>query len=273
MNIKIKIGLLSIVVLFAATATITMIQSQSSRNTNSQKQQKSYGGDVPVVDYSASSSPNLRQDAAQSKRSKRGNMKLGKETGVFDSERFKITEERDSSYGGFPTHAPAEPAIPAGASDVVIAGEVLEGKAFLSEDKTSVFSEFTIKVNRILKNSTSETINAGDSISISRGGGAVRFPSGKVIRNLFDGKPMPEIGGEYVMFLKYDAEAKDYPMITGYQFKDDRVIPLDGIQIDGQVVEQLASHQGYKGMNKTDFLNLVQYAINNSRNLFGKEEK
>src|SRR4028119_1036590 len=124
MNTKVKIGLLSIVVLLAATATMTMIRSQSPRDVNSQKQQKTYGGDVPIVDYSAALSADLRQNETRLKRSKRGNLKLGKQTGVFDPSRFMITEERESSFGGFPTHAPEEPAIPASKSDVVVTGEI-----------------------------------------------------------------------------------------------------------------------------------------------------
>jgi hypothetical protein len=90
---------------------------------------------------------------------------------------------------------------------------------------------------------------------------------------LFDGKPMPHVGREYVIFLKYDVEAKDYPIITGYELKDGKVIPLDGIQRDGRIVDELASHQSYKGMDALDFVNLIEYAINNSQNLFGKEGK
>src|SRR4028118_184661 len=184
MNTKIKISLLLIVIAIAATATITMIHSQSSRESATQKQQKIFG-DVPVVDYNAALSSDLQQDTGRLKRSKRGNMKLGKETGVFNPERFKITEKTESAYGGFPTHAPEEPAIPAAKSDVVITGEVTKAGASLTEDKTSIYSEFGVKVNRVLKNSTFQAINTGDSITVSRGGGGVSFPSGKVMYRFF----------------------------------------------------------------------------------------
>lgn len=248
-----------------------MIHSQNSRNANSQKQQKTLS-DVPVVNYESALSTDFRQDEMRLKRSRRGNIKLGKQTGVFDPERFKITEKTESAFGGFPTHAPAEPAIPAAKSDVVIIGEVTKAEAFLTEDKTSIYSEFAVKIGGVLKNSTFQAINTGDLITISRGGGGVRFPSRKVMYRLFDGKPMPRVKGEYVFFLRYDNEAKDYPIITGYELIDGKVVPLDGIQRDGQIVDELASHQSYTGMDKTDFLNLVQTASNNSQDLFKKEE-
>lgn len=83
---------------------------------------------------------------------------------------------------------------------------------------------------------------------------------------------MPFVGSEYVMFLRYEDEGKDYAVITGYELKNDKVVPLDGLLRNGWIAEQLASHQSYNGMNKTDFLDLVQYAINNSQDLFKKEE-
>lgn len=269
MSTRLKLGLSFLILVVIASTAVRIIHSQ--QETASVK--KSINDEVvPITDFNKPLPADPKEKDKRQKRNKRRNLKLGPETGVFDPKRYMLTEERYSGYGGFSTHAPPEPAIPAAKSDVVITGEITKAEAFLSEDKVSIYSEFTVKVNSILKNSTSEEINIGDSIVISRGGGGVRFPSGKIIKKLFEGKPMPRIGSKYVLFLKYEAEGGDYPLITTYELKNGTLQPLDGLDRDGKVIYELTSHQSYKGMPEIDFLNLVQLAISTSQDLFEKKE-
>jgi hypothetical protein len=268
MNTKIKISLLLIVIAIAATATITMIHSQSSRDSKPQKKQDINIGEMPIADYTSSVSSDLQERTTRVKRSKRYNMDFKHTGGVGDAKRFMLTENRESSYGGFPTHAPEEPAIPAASSDAVVIGEVTNAKAYLSEDKTAIYSEFNVAVSAVLKNKIIESLSPGTDITVSRGGGAVRFSSGKIIRNLFGGKPLPGINRKYIFFLKYNEEGQDYPIITAYQLNDGKITPLDGINIDGSLVNELASHQSYKGESETAFLNQVQAAIGASKDVF-----
>jgi hypothetical protein len=184
-----------------------------------------------------------------------------------DPQRFMITEDRESSYGGFPSHAPAEPALPAAQSDAIVVGEVTNAEAFLSEDKTAIYSEFTVLIGEVLKGCSPAPPVFGSSIIAERGGGKVRLPSGKVIENLFRGKPMPGIGRRYVFFLKYNEEGQDFSIITGYELRRGRVIPLDGLLEDGTPVKQLAAHQQYNGVDEIAFLNQVRQAINASTNV------
>lgn len=199
MQTQIKIGIALLFLALSVVTTITIIHSQQKDNAALLKQRTVKQDDVPIANYNEPLPTGMHERAKRGKRSKRGNLKLGPETGVLDPKRFMITEERESSYGGFDTHAPPEPAIPAAQSQVVVTGEITKAEAFLTEDKVSIYSEFTVKVDRILKNSTGEQIGIGDRITVSRGGGAVRLPSGKVIRKLFDGKPMPHVGSKYVL--------------------------------------------------------------------------
>ncbi|HEX8175283.1 MAG TPA: hypothetical protein VF543_09195 [Pyrinomonadaceae bacterium] len=268
---RLKLGLLLLTLVITATTTATISHSQQKQATASLK--KTINDEVmPVTDFNKALPADPKERDKRQKRNKRRNIKLGKETGVFDPTPFMLTEERYSAYGRFSTHATPEPAIPAAKSDVVITGEVIKAEAFLTEDKVSIYSEFTVRVNSILKNSTSEEINVGKSITISRGGGGVRFPSGKIIKTLFEGKPMPRVGSRYVLFLNYENAGGDYPLITAYELKNGTIIPLDGLDRDGKVIIELASHQSYKGSSEIDFLNLVQLAISSSRDMFEKQE-
>jgi len=270
MSTRLKVGLLFLIIIVITTTTITIIHSQQKQSSTSLKKTIN-DEDVPITNFNKSLPTEAKEKDKRQKKNKRGNLELGAKTGVFDAKRFMLTEERQSGYGGFETHAPVEPAIPAAKSDVVITGEITKAEAFLSEDKVSIYSEFTVKIDSIHKNSTSEDINIGDSIVIYRGGGGVRFPSGKIIKKVFEGKPMPQVGSKYVLFLKYGAEENDYPLITAYELKNGKIIPLDGLDRDGKVIYQLTSHQSYKGASETDFLNLVQFAISTSQDLFERE--
>src|SRR5204862_422123 len=89
--------------------------------------------------------------------------------------------------------------IPTDQSDVVIVGEVNAAHAYLSNDKTGVYSEFTIQVEQILK---APIGISPTSIVAERLGGAVRFPSGWIIRYEIYNQGMPSVGQRYLLFLR-----------------------------------------------------------------------
>ena len=143
----------------------------------------------------------------------------------------------------------------------MIVGEVTDAKAYLSEDKTNVYSEFTVRIEEILKDSTAVPLAPGASITTVRTGGAVRFPSGKIIQRGFGGKPFPLTKARYVFFLTYESDDQDYPIVTAYEIRAGVVSPLDALDIDGRLLEPYAEYQQYKGWNEADFLNKVREAI------------
>ncbi len=87
------------------------------------------------------------------------------------------------------------------------------------------------------------------------------MPSGKIIQKLFGGKPLPYIGGKYIFFLKYNAETEEYPLITAYEIRKGRIVPLDGIDINWTPVYELASHRTYKGLSEAEFTSQIQRAV------------
>ena len=68
----------------------------------------------------------------------------------------------------------AIPPIPISQSDLAVIGKVSSANAFLSANKSTVYSEFTIDVSAILKG------RAEGYVVVEREGGYVRFPSGHV---------------------------------------------------------------------------------------------
>lgn len=119
------------------------------------------------------------------------------------------------------------PALPTAQSDVIILGEALDAGAFLSNDKTGAYSEFTINVIEIFKNNGS--LNEG-RLTIQRQGARVELPSGRIFDVEVIGQGMPQVGHRYVLFLSYNKETKDYFVLTGYEIDGEKVFPLDTIQ-------------------------------------------
>jgi hypothetical protein len=124
------------------------------------------------------------------------------------------------------------PELPAYQSDAVIVGEVLDAGAYLSNDKTGVYSEFTIKIADVLKSDSSH-LTQGSSLVAERLGGRVRFPSGGILPVTVRGQGMPRVGRRYVFFLKRIDQGQAYDILTGYELRAGKVSPLDGRRATG----------------------------------------
>lgn len=120
---------------------------------------------------------------------------------------------------------PGFPTLPVAHSDAVIIAEVTDGSAHLTADKSSVYSEFTVCIEEVLKNDQPPLL-VGSSVTLDRPGGRVRYSNGKTSQFSLAGFGMPLVGGRYVFFIKGDAE-EDYQIITAYQIQQGRIYPLD----------------------------------------------
>ncbi len=118
-------------------------------------------------------------------------------------------------------------ALPVTESDVIILGDVLAAEAHLSEDKTNVYSEFTIRVNTVFKRINSTALADKSIITIERVGGFVRYPNGRKLLYRTASSGMPRVGGRYLLFLTAIAQSLDYTILTGYELGEKNVSPLD----------------------------------------------
>lgn len=119
------------------------------------------------------------------------------------------------------------PALPVSESDLILIGEVVDAQAYLSDDKTVVYSEFTVRVGEVLKNTSGGALAEGGSITADRQGGRVRFPSGRMTLQYVRGQGLPRVGRRYALFLTHDDQERGARIVTGYELRDGRVIPLD----------------------------------------------
>lgn len=267
MSTRLKVALLLFILIVTTTTTITIIHSQKQGKQNNQLQKIQQR--VPVADYNESLPSDVKEKTKREKRNKARNIEP---QSPDEARRFRLTDKMESTYGIFPKHTPIEPEIPAKRSDAVITGEITDAKAYLSEDKVSIYSEFEVSNPEVLKNTTAESISAEKPAVVSRGGGGVRFPSGKIIYRWIWDKLLPEVGKKYIFFLEYSDEA-GFSIITAYELREGKVFPLDGVEPDTDKVKiQFKGHHSFKGASETDFLNQVKEAIENNSDIFERRK-
>jgi hypothetical protein len=130
----------------------------------------------------------------------------------------------DIGGGGFYPEGQFDfPALPTGLSDAVVLGEVIDAQAHLSEDKSNVYSEFTIRIDNIFKSRGS----LAGQITVERIGGWVKYPDGRRLYYELGGANMPRVGGKYLLFLQSIPQTEDFTILTGYELRPAGVAPLD----------------------------------------------
>lgn len=143
------------------------------------------------------------------------------------------------------------PAFPVARSAAIVTGEVTDARAYLSEDGTGIYSEFSIQVDEILKNDPLNPVTAGVPLFAEREGGRVRFPSGKIVTARVVNQDMPRPGRRYVFFLRRrsltGSDSEGLHLLTAYELREGRVVPLD------KVSEKHPINQ-YKGKAEEEFL-------------------
>ena len=122
---------------------------------------------------------------------------------------------------------PDTPALPLAQSSAVIVGLVSDAKAYLSNDKTGVYSAFTIQIHEILENSSNVSLSSALSIEVERDGGRVRFPGGRVLIYKISSQDMPAVGLRYVFFLTQ--VQSDFQILIAYELREGKVYPLDDL--------------------------------------------
>lgn len=249
---KRKAPLLLFLVILAGGA---MIQWVSLRTWGQNSPQSEAVDHIPLVDYeTAKSNEKTRDDKTKSHRHAVGQR--------YDNQHLI---KKNANTGGRPVLTLSAwydtlPAIPAALSDVVVTGEIASSEALLSNDLSGVYSEFTVRVQEVLKNSTTATVVPGASITTERRGGRVKLPSGQIIRYGIAGQDMPIQGQTYLLFLK--ANEEQYTIVTAYQLVSGRVVPLDGEKAPGPAMKWAGD--AYRGADANQFLDEVRKSIGQS---------
>ena len=197
-----------------------------TRAGNGQKENR-----FPIVDYD---SPEPKDPAELVKRKLRGK-RYNKSDWAVNPDAPSDTTVRVDFID------PNLPAFPISQSPVVVLGRVLDSRAYLSNDKTGVYSVFSIQIEQVLKSSLS--ITNGSVIETEREGGRVKFSSGRLHLYLTDKADMPIVGGRYVLFLDGKND-QAFQIVTAYELQEHKVRPLD----------RLHDAQRYDNWDESEFL-------------------
>jgi tellurite resistance protein len=217
-------------------------------------QEANQASEMPVADFSAPEPADPAKRARRQSKGARYNKRLPAPVSDIDGEGGAVL---------FNHWWEGVPAIPAALSDAVVIGEVTDARSYLANDKAGVYSEFTIRIEEVLKSTGgSNPLSVGSSIVADRDGGAVRFPSGRIKKYVTSGKGMARTGGRYVLFLKLRDGVDDYGLITGYELRGATVVPIDGTG-NKEGSGRLAFDR-YIGADAASFLSEVRAALTQS---------
>jgi hypothetical protein len=120
--------------------------------------------------------------------------------------------------------------MPVSVSTTIVVGTVISGKSFVTRDHTYVYTDYSIKIDQVLKPDPLANLIPGDLVVAAHEGGAIHFPSGHTTNFLTAGEGLPDVGSQYVLFLWRSIPTfPEYEIIfhSGYQLKNGHVYPLD----------------------------------------------
>jgi len=153
--------------------------------------------------------------------------------------------------------------IPVATSDLIVEAVVSESHAFLSNDKTGIYSEFTLLISKPAKLTKGLGVNLNDRIVGERFGGKIKYPSGQITRWRTAEEGIPIIGKRYVFFLA-KADQDTYKILTAYEIQGDTVSPLDGSRTEPGGRQGASIFDKHSGENLDSFMAEVDMAINNT---------
>lgn len=192
----------------------------------------------PKVDYD---SPDPSDPAERMKRREKGKH--------FNNGAISKTPTRYSSslsnhwYSGLS-------ALPLEQSSAVVIATTLSRGAFLSNDKTGIYTELSVRIEEVLHGDI-HALQKDSVIDINRRGGVVRYSTGEESLFYIEGQEMPSVGTRYLFFLKAMPDSADFQIVTGYELSPSGVKALDW---PGQFAQ-------FNGLDETAFLTTVRNAV------------
>lgn len=154
--------------------------------------------------------------------------------------------------------------IPVATSDLIVEAVVSESHAFLSNDKTGIYSEFTLLISKPAKLTKALGVSLNDRVVAERFGGKIKYPSGQMTRWRIAREGIPIIGKRYLFFLaKVDQDT--YKILTAYEIQGDMVSPLDGSRTEPGGRQGASIFDKHNGENLDSFMAEIDTAINNTK--------
>ena len=151
------------------------------------------------------------------------------------------------------------PALPVAESQAVVLAKVISADAKFTSDRAVVYSEFELRIDEVFKD-PDRTLIPNSSITVTRSGGRVRFPSGHITLQAIAGQNMPRGEQSYIFFLTRENKGEDFHILTAYRFKDGRVYSLDNPMGGTHPIATV-----YDGVEQDRFLRELRAALANTQ--------
>ena len=215
--------------------------SNEAKRARAIQRQAELTSHYPIVDYDEKESADTTIREIQRARKQRHNNRpvVAKEPSPKDEEVASYSHEQFDF-----------PALPVAKSDLVALVHVLQANAHMSQDKSSVYSEFEVRVLEVFKSIESK-VSVGQLLTIERDGGVVRYSNGHQIRYRITNNGMPKVAGRYVMFLNCVPDSDVYKILTGYELGFNGILPLDFSP----------QFESYKGSDENTFLKALRDSL------------
>jgi hypothetical protein len=170
----------------------------------------------------------------------------------YDGQGRWVVESVNPYTGGIGRIRDREPSplFPTDESTLIVVGEVVKVIAFLSNDRKCVYTEFTIRVDEVLKRSDAEKADL-KKVTADREGGVVIYPGDQKVMYQDSDIGLPRLGSKYLLFLKKDDGSPNYAIIRSYDITGARVVQ----------VENIPSFEEFKDLDKTVFIEKVRNKI------------
>ena len=232
-----KISFSAFLICFTFLINTNLVAAQVNTPSPSQNAQEAKNK-YPVVDYDAPEPDNAKEREERRKKNKR-----------YDTHGPVVSKNIHPQTGQVNSSdaEPIPPPIPSAESSLIIIGEILNSKASLANNKKGVYSEFTVRIQTILKEDNQKGIKHGENITIDSAGGYVRYPNGQQVLYLIDWHDFPKVTGRYVFFLNNQDQSPNYSIIIGYEIVNGSVTALDN----------MLYARKFNGMSEADFINLI----------------
>jgi len=244
-SLRISVTITVAVLIIVAALTLPALRGQGQRTNKDNERKAVDENDFPLVDYGRYKLPDTVEHAIQKKRAVKHDRSDWAVNPSAPSDTTVRVDSVDPNLAAFPFHQ----------AETVDIGSVLKAEANLSNDKTGVFSTFTISVEEVVKHSSNLVLSPGTLIDGEREGGRVRCPSGRIHLYLVNEQNMPRVGSRYVFFL-VDGDGPVFEILTGYELRENKVYPLDN----------LVQSRKYEGSAEADFLNVLKTSASTSQN-------
>jgi hypothetical protein len=161
-----------------------------------------------------------------------------------------LAEKGDELYGRIEEY-PQPESIPISTSDAIVVGRIIKVQPYLTQLQTSIYSEFTVQVEEVIRDS-SDIVSTNKQIVVDREGGVLRTSDGKILRYAVMGiGGFPKVDKRYLLFVKRIHQSQDLSILVAYELNGESVLSL----------QDNAAGSPYAQTNEQEFLGEVRKKV------------